>query len=184
MPSRDPLDLHPELQKRWEWMQREWGERYPDAPAPFLTTTHRPASEQQALVNAGRSRAQPGQSLHNPKPALAFDVAFRQSDGSITWEFPWFQAWGELAEGIGLEWGGRFPGLIDGPHVQWPTTWRAAQAGVLPPLPPLPAPQGPLLPVLTLHLVRRDGSEQVFALDADAPARVVGTKLYANEAAK
>jgi len=40
------------------------------------------------------------------------------------------------------------------------------------------------LPVLTLHLVRRDGSEQVFALDTDAPARVVGTKLYANEAAK
>jgi len=165
-------------------MQREWGERYPDAPAPFLTTTHRPASEQQALVNAGRSRAQPGQSLHNPKPALAFDVAFRQSDGSITWEFPWFQAWGELAEGIGLEWGGRWEGLVDGPHVQWPVSWQVAQRrGSLPPLPPLPNKfENPMLNVATLHITGRDGLVRIIPLDPDAPARVVGLKLFANEA--
>jgi len=184
MPSRDPNDLHPQLRERWEWMRDEWARRHPEAPQPFLTTTYRPASEQQALVDAGRSHAKPTQSLHNYPQALAFDVAFSDGHGGLLWHFQWFQQWGELAESIGLEWGGRFPGLIDGPHVQWPTTWRAAQAGVLPPLPPLPAPQNPLLPVLTLHLVRRDGSEQVFALDTDAPARVVGTKLYANEAAK
>ena len=53
MPSRDPSDPHPDLRKRWEWMRSEWSRRYPDAPEPFLTCTHRPASEQQALVDAG-----------------------------------------------------------------------------------------------------------------------------------
>ena len=189
MPSRDPNDLHPQLRERWEWMRDEWARRHPDAPTPFLTCTHRPASEQQALYDKGLSHAKPMQSLHNLMPAWAFDVAFDPNAANgigndLTWTFRWYELWGRLAKEIGLWWGGDFPGLVDGPHVQAPVPWRAAQAGVLPPLPPLPTPQNPLLPVLTLHLVRRDGSEQVFALDADAPARVVGTKLYANEAAK
>lgn len=144
MPSRDPTDLHPDLQTRWEWMKREWVRRYSDEPTPFLTCTYRPASEQQALKDAGKSRAGPMQSLHNFLPALAFDIAFRNPDGSLTWDFTHFERWGELAEEVGLEWGGRWPHLVDGPHVQWPTTWRVAQVGKLPSLPPLPASRLPL----------------------------------------
>ena len=186
MPSRDPNDLHPELRERWEWMRDEWARRHPEAPEPFLTCTHRPASEQQALVDAGRSNARAMASLHNYMPALAFDVAFDADPGpgfDVTWTFSWFQQWGELAEEVGLEWGGRWPQLVDGPHVQWQTTWRVAQAGQLPPLPPLPEPErGPLLPVATLHLMRLNGTEQIIPLNVDAPARVVGSKLFANEA--
>lgn len=147
MPSRDPRDLHPELFKRWVWMADQWEQEHPDDPQPFLTCTYRPMSEQQALVDAGKSRAKPGQSLHGFLPALAFDVAFLRPDGQVTWEFHWFQLWGELAESIGLEWGGRWPHLVDGPHVQWPVTWQQAQTGgPLSPLPPLPTPH-PLLPL-------------------------------------
>jgi hypothetical protein len=188
MPSRNPNDLHPELQKRWEWMRREWGERYPDAPSPFLTTTYRPATEQQAKVDSGASNAMPMQSLHNFVPALAFDVAFDpdQSDGignDVTWTFRWFERWGVLAEEIGLEWGGRWEGLVDGPHVQWPVPWQVAQVGgSLPPLPPLPNKfENPPLPVKTLHVMTKDGGEMIYGLDADVPARIVGSKLYANE---
>ncbi len=146
MPSRNPADLHPELEKRWEWMQDEWKRRYPDAPQPFLTCTHRPASEQQALVDEGKSRALPMRSLHNFLPAYAFDVAFLRPDGGVTWDFHWFEKWGELAEEIGLVWGGRWGHLVDGPHVQLDIDWRVAQAGVIPPLPPLPSrhPRVPL----------------------------------------
>lgn len=169
-------------------MKREWERRYPDAPRPFLTCTYRPASEQQALVDAGVSKAKPMQSLHNFVPALAFDVAFDPdpSDGvgnDVTWAFRWFERWGELAEEIGLEWGGRWRTLVDGPHVQWPVRWQAAKAGHLPPLRPLPAEEeGEMLPVKTLHVMTRDGGERIYSLHPGRPARVVGTKLYANEA--
>jgi len=141
--SRDPEDLHPKLKQRWEWMQAEWKRRYPDDPQPFLITTYRPVSEQQALYDSGASKAKPMQSLHNFLPALAFDVTFDPdlSDGignDATWTFKWFEQWGRLAEEAGLEWGGRWPGLVDGPHVQWPVKWQAAQAGHLPPLKSFP----------------------------------------------
>lgn len=143
MPSRDPNDLHPDLRERWEWMRDEWERRHPDAPQPFLTCTYRPASEQKEKFEEGASLARPMQSLHNFTPALAFDIAFdpEPEDGvgnDLTWQFKWFQRWGELAEEIGLEWGGRWAQLVDGPHVQIKMTWQQAQAGAIPPLPPLP----------------------------------------------
>lgn len=180
MASRDPHDLHPDLRERWEWMKREWTDRHSDAPRPFLTCTYRPPSEQEALVAEGRSNAAPGRSLHNFEPALAFDVAFHKPEGGVTWEFHWFEMWGELAEEAGLQWGGRWANLVDGPHVQWPTTWRAARAGKLPPLPPLPG-ENPLLQVSTLHIMRADGTQDVVELDPVRPARVVDGKLYVNE---
>lgn len=186
MPSRDPLDLHPELAKRWRYMARVWRQRFPAAPQPFLTATYRPPHEQWELVNAGRSNAKPGQSLHGFQPALAFDVAFDPdaSDGignDLTWTFRWFEKWGELAEEIGLEWGGRWPNLVDGPHVQWPVTWQQAKSGQLPPLPPLATDVSDLIPAATLHLRRSDGTFDVIELDRNRPARLVGDKLYANE---
>ena len=180
MASRDPNDLHPELRRSWEYMRDEWARRHPDAPKPFLTATYRAPVEQSELVRQGRSRALPGQSLHNFMPALAFDVAFLR-DGAVTWEFHHYQAWGELAEEVGLEWGGRWKGLVDGPHVQLPVTWTDARAGRLPTLPPLPVPENPLLPVEVLHVKRADGTLERFELDPDRPARVVGSNLWANE---
>ena len=180
MASRDPNDLHPELRRRWIWMRDEWARRRPEAPKPFLTATYRSPVEQSELVRAGRSRAEPGQSLHNFRPALAFDVAFLDQ-GAVTWEFHHYQRWGELAEEVGLEWGGRWKGLVDGPHVQLPVTWTDARAGRLPTLPPLPVLENPLLPVEVLHLRTATGQALTFILDAAQPARVVGSKLYANE---
>lgn len=185
MPSRDPKDLHPELRERWEWMQEEWVRRYPDGPQPFLTCTYRPASEQQALKDEGKSMAGPMESLHNYYPALAFDVAMRKQNNGISWDFPLYQKWGELAEEIGLEWGGRWPNLVDGPHVQWPTTWKVAQTGVLPELDPLPSDghaghESPLIEADTLHVMRGGSEIGIYPLDPERPARRVGRKLYAN----
>ena len=163
-------------------MHREYADRYPRDAQPFLTCTYRHEAEQGELVRTGKSRAKPGESLHNFRPALAFDVAFLRPDGGTTWEFHHFERWGELAEEIGLEWGGRWPFLVDGPHVQWPVTWQDARLGKLPELPPLPSGEEGLLPVRTLHVMRLDGTEQVVKLDETTPARVVGTKLYVNEA--
>ncbi len=145
MASRSADDLHEPLRERWEWMRDEWRKRHPEGPQPFLTATYRTKEEQADLYAKGRSNALPGESLHNFLPAFAFDVAFDPdlTDGignDVTWLFPWYQRWGELAEDIGLQWGGRFPGLIDGPHVQMPMTWQEARDGKVPELPSLAAP--------------------------------------------
>lgn len=139
--SRDENKLHPALKMRWQWMKEEWGRRYTDAPKPFLTCTYRSPDEQTRLVQEGKSHALPRQSLHNYEPAYAFDVAFKLPDGSLTWDFHWFEKWGKLAEEIGLEWGGRWKHLVDGPHVQMPMTWQDAKAGIVPSLPHLPTLQ-------------------------------------------
>jgi len=127
-------------------MSKEWARRYPDAPVPFLTQTYRDPALQAQLVAEGKSKAQPGQSLHNFAPALAFDVAFAVNivNGKptmLTWDFVWFERWGELAESLGLVWGGRWQHLVDGPHVQMPMTWQDAKAGRIPSLPNLPSTQ-------------------------------------------
>jgi peptidoglycan L-alanyl-D-glutamate endopeptidase CwlK len=180
MASRDSRDLHPDLRKRWDWMFREWRHRYPDAPKPILTCTYRSPTEQAELVRQGRSKAGPGQSLHNFTPALAFDVAFIERR-ETTWDFHWFEKWGELAEEIGLEWGGRWKHLVDGPHVQYPITWQQARDGEIPELPPLPDRGNPLLPVDALYIYEAGRSEPlIYSLDRERPARIVGRKLYVN----
>ncbi len=142
MASRDPNDLYGPLRERWEWMRDEWKRRHPDAPQPFLTATFRSLEEQEREFREGQG-APPGQSLHNFDKAYAFDVAFdpNLSDGignQLTYIFHWYQLWGELAEEIGLVWGGRWPRLVDGPHVQMPMSWEDARDGNIPELPPLP----------------------------------------------
>ena len=39
-------------------------------------------------------------------------------DDKANWTWGLYERWGELAESIGLFWGGRWPKLRDGPHVQ------------------------------------------------------------------
>lgn len=163
--SRDPKKLHTSLEVRWHWMRAAWLRRYPNAPTPFLTCTWRSNAEQSRLFDEGKSKARPGESLHNYNPAYAFDVAFatEMSNGkatALTWDFQWFELWGELAEEIGLEWGGRWKHLVDGPHVQMPMTWRDAKDGKLPSLPPLPKPNSEAITQVVIEgnlSINRDG---------------------------
>lgn len=170
MVSRDEKDLHTLLLERWQHMQKTWKEKHVDKAQPFLTCTYRSPEEQAKLVASGKSRAQPGQSLHNYKPALAFDVAFAKADGSLDWNPATFTLWGELAESLGLEWGGRWAGFFDGPHVQLPMTWQDAKAGKIPRLEPLTKPSEP---VPSYKLFSR-ANEPLGTLEG----RVVEGKLY------
>ena len=111
----------------------------------LITQTKRTVFEQQSLWEQGRTRpgkvvtnAQPGDSPHCPPhdfPGLAFDVAFRVLEtGEVTWDPPEGRTWeevGVIAEGLGLEWGGRWSGFPDRPHFQWPH-WRRVAGGADP----------------------------------------------------
>lgn len=138
--SRDPSDLHAPLLRRWEWLRDEWRRRWPDDAQPFLTDTYRDEAAQEKAYREGASHARFGQSLHNYRPAYAFDVAFMTAKGTLDWDWRLFERWGEMGESLGLEWGGRWEALRDGPHLQMPMTYRDAQAGRVPALPPLPRP--------------------------------------------
>jgi peptidoglycan L-alanyl-D-glutamate endopeptidase CwlK len=63
--------------------------------------------------------------------ALAFDVAFDFELGKgqrISWAGPWDEL-GELAESLGLEWGGRWATFRDRPHFQFPGWKEIARSG-------------------------------------------------------
>jgi hypothetical protein len=135
--SRDPALLHPLIRTRWEYMAKAWGRLYPDLPWPFLTCTYRGPKDQDKALREGKSMVAFGGSLHNYRPAFAFDVAF-QRNGKADWSFHLFEKMAGIGEPLGLEWGGRWEKLVDGPHFQLPMTWRDAAAGKLPALPPLP----------------------------------------------
>jgi hypothetical protein len=143
MASRDESLMHPELRSRWDWLKVEYAKKYPLEPQPKISCTVRDNAEQQKLYNEKKSNALPGQSLHNYTPCYAFDVFFVDSKGATTWEFYHYERLGVLAESIGLEWGGRWKGLVDGPHFQLPMTYQDARIGKLPTMPPLPQPPEP-----------------------------------------
>lgn len=130
--SRNPTDLHPSLRTAWEWAQAEWRVRYPWAAQPFLTTTYRGPVDQQVAFDAGLSRARFGESLHNFKPALAFDVAFLAADGGLDWSWDTFVDFAALLTPLGLVWGGSWP-QRDGPHFESAISLADARAGKEPP---------------------------------------------------
>lgn len=70
--------------------------------------------------------AKGGYSPHNY--GLACDFA-PLHDGGIWWNAPdkYWQALGNIAEGMGLTWGGNFKSIVDRPHVEHPR-WREQQA--------------------------------------------------------
>lgn len=77
------------------------------------------------------TNARPGQSLHNYRPALAFDVAFQDGKGGFSC-LDCFKQFGQIAKSYGLEWGGDWR-VRDYPHFQPPRyTWQMAQAGIEP----------------------------------------------------
>ena len=94
---------------------------------------HRPNSVQAAYYAQGRTtpgpiitKARPGESKHNLDPARAVDVvvlckgkatwsAKADCDGDGVWDY---LEMGEIAEGLGLVWGGRWKRMPDAPHVE------------------------------------------------------------------
>lgn len=97
-----------------------------------VVSTKRSMSEQHALYERGRTKpgqkvtnADAGQSPHNF--GMACDLC-PMKDGAFWWNAPdniW-QMYGEMAEGLGLTWGGNFKSICDKPHVELPT-WKQTQ---------------------------------------------------------
>jgi hypothetical protein len=144
--SRDPSVLHPELLKRMELLFMAYRTRYPDAKQPFLSQTVRSYGDQSRDFAIGRTtgtkgkfvtQAKPGQSLHNYIPALAFDVFFKNADGSACWDEELYSNLGHLASSVGLEWGGTWKHK-DTPHFQPPNyTYEMASKNIEPTFPDL-----------------------------------------------
>jgi peptidoglycan LD-endopeptidase CwlK len=172
--SRDPSLLEPQLRERWLFMQRKWADLYPGLPTPFLTCTHRGQEDQERAFREGRSKAHFGHSLHNFLPAYAFDIAFRGPLG-LDWTMNLFKLMADIGEPLGLEWGGRWKDLVDGPHFQLPMTWQQARDGLVPklpllpgsvPVPPVPSPRDIDEP---WKLVLFDGHEERVVIIPESP---------------
>jgi peptidoglycan L-alanyl-D-glutamate endopeptidase CwlK len=96
------------------FVEYHYNKLYPNDPIPFLTCTHRDNAEQSELYAQGRTtgkmgkivtNAKAGQSPHNYKPALAFDVAFKKKDGTLDWNPKLFiKLYGIIQ--------GNYPGLV------------------------------------------------------------------------
>lgn len=160
MTTRDISYMHLNLQRAWAWLKAEYARMYPGPLQPELSETYRSYEDQLKAYKAGKSKARPGESLHNYSPTGAFDIYFLDArTNKANWEFIYYQRFGELAESIGLVWGGRWAGLVDGPHIQLPMTWQDAKAGKYPDLPLLPRPRAELQVVVITGLAE---SEIVF----------------------
>jgi peptidoglycan LD-endopeptidase CwlK len=94
--------------------------------ALMVTQSVRSMAEQDQLYAQGRTapgkvvtNARAGESYHNF--GLAFDVLVLDAMGKADWS-PANPGWGQagaLGEELGLEWGGRWRGLVDLPHFQY-----------------------------------------------------------------
>lgn len=117
--SRLLTDLHPGVQDLCAKLLRAaTAQGFP----LVLVQTYRSFEEQECLYAKGRNRPGPivtnargGDSWHNYR--RAFDVCFLRPLGKISWDGPWEEL-GELAEGLGLEWGGRWH-QPDRPHFEY-----------------------------------------------------------------
>ncbi len=118
--SRKLSDLHPTVQAMAEEFVRKCEA---SGLKIVIYQTLRTFAEQNALYAQGRTmpgkrvtNARGGESYHNY--GMAFDFAFIGFGGVVTWDGPWEMA-GQIGEAIGFEWGGRWKGLVDKPHLQF-----------------------------------------------------------------
>lgn len=88
----------------------------------LVTQGVRTVAEQNALYALGRTKpgkivtnAKGGTSFHNFN--VAFDICFLINK-KASYTGPWDKV-GAIAEKLGLEWGGRWKGLVDKPHFQY-----------------------------------------------------------------
>lgn len=142
MPSKSITNLSPLLAYAFGKAEAGFIQKYPDAPKPILTCTHRSPAEQTALFNQPTDKkdnngngkidepaervtnAKAGESPHNYDPSFAFDVAFLNKDKSLDWSVKWFDLFAPFVLATpGVTWGGKFKTLIDRPHFEL-TDWR------------------------------------------------------------
>ena len=86
-----------------------------------VTCTYRTLAEQQAAFAAGHSALDGVRrwSLHQyPVLPMAVDHVVVRPDGSVSWDFADYQLYGKLAQNAGLTWGGAWPALRDGQHIE------------------------------------------------------------------
>lgn len=125
MPSRDIYDLHPIVRAKAtaHLMACE-----ANGIQLLVTSTYRSIAEQDALYAQGRTKpgkkvtnAKGGQSFHNYR--LAYDVVPLRN-GKPVWgtsgeDGKLWQRVGELGEGAGLEWAGRWTRFREWAHFQY-----------------------------------------------------------------
>lgn len=120
--------MHPWLRERVVLALAAWRAAAPAGESIRLVESVRSLATQQRYHAEGKSRADgvTRYSLHQFAPSLAADVAVTRGGKYVASasDAAW-QRWGSAAEATGLEWGGRWKGLVDCPHVQVPLSQRA-----------------------------------------------------------
>lgn len=117
------LDLHPEFRALVE----QWVEAVARAGLSIkIIEGRRSAARQAELQRKGASQLTDGPHMHG----VAIDFAFVLADGSLSWDarLPWKIA-GELAEQLGMKWGGRWTTLVDLGHIEM-KNWRQYRQAV------------------------------------------------------
>lgn len=119
--------MHPWLRERAARALALWRSGARSGEVVKVVESVRSLATQQDYHARGKSKADGARrlSLHQFAPALAFDVAIIV-DGRYVGNVgdPSWQRWGAALEAQGLEWGGRWRGLVDGPHGQVTSTDR------------------------------------------------------------
>ena len=126
MPKRDITLCHPILQNAWCDVSEAYLRKYPSLPKPILTATYRSNDEQGELYKKGRTMG--GKIVtnikkdgkHNNMPAEAFDIAFKNSDGTLDWSGQNFRNFAGIMEMMYpmVVWGGSWKSFKDLPHFE------------------------------------------------------------------
>lgn len=119
--SRKLEDLHPHVAKLCQAFLDACAAQGIDV---LITSTYRDAESQNALYAQGRTapgqkvtNAKAGQSWHNWRCAFDFVPVVA---GKAQWnDLATFQRCGEIAEGVGLEWAGRWKSFKELAHCQY-----------------------------------------------------------------
>lgn len=121
-----PADMVPYLATRWAVLQPRFAVEHLGYTVR-LTETYRDLVAQRAAYAAGHSRADGVRvySWHNYSPALACDVAVLDVAGTYQTAFRHYEPLGPIARDVGLVWGGDWPKLRDGPHLEVSARERA-----------------------------------------------------------
>ena len=128
--SRDIRDLTPFLQRVF-FNMRAWYEKHFAGRTLILTCTWRDRARQGWYYASGRTR--PGKiltmidgikklSMHNYRPARAFDFAVKMPDGRVTWNPKMYNSvWAFFRDARLTDkicWGRDFKNFKDFPHIQ------------------------------------------------------------------
>jgi len=122
MASRDTNDLHGILKEAYYKACDMYKVKFPNDPQPFVTCTYRSNDEQNALYNSKPkvTNAKAGESPHNYRPALAFDIAFVTLKKTLSWDNKYFKQFADILNIVEprIEWGGSWSSFKDAPHYQ------------------------------------------------------------------